>query len=141
MGRLHQCNILHEWFFQLKCVQKIRAFNYLSHPNWASILGPSWGRSHLQSKAKIEWASQGTNQSKHIILDLLEESDRFQSALCYFKLSYESKTISKKFIIIIIVKYIISNAICYTMLYMLKWMRKKKYRIRTPWTRGSCCIC
>ena len=24
---------------------------------------------------------------------------------------------------------------CYTMLYMLEWMRKKKHKIRTPWTR------
>ena len=33
-------------------------------------------------------------------------------------------------------KYIISNAMCYTMLYMLKWMRKRKYKIGTLRTRG-----
>ena len=32
--------------------------------------------------------------------------------------------------------YIISNAMCYTMLYMLEWMRKRKHRIRTLGTRG-----
>ena len=29
----------------------------------------------------------------------------------------------------------ISNGMCYTMLYMLEWMRKKKHKIRIPWTR------
>ena len=32
------------------------------------------------------------------------------------------------------VKYI-SDAICYTMLYMLEWMQKEKYKIGTPRTR------
>ena len=31
---------------------------------------------------------------------------------------------------------IISNAMCYTMLYMLEWMWKGKYRIETSRTRG-----
>ena len=31
---------------------------------------------------------------------------------------------------------IISNAMCYTMLYILEWIRKRKYRIGTPRTRG-----
>ena len=31
---------------------------------------------------------------------------------------------------------IISNTMCYTMLCMLKWMRKEKYRIGTLRTRG-----
>ena len=31
---------------------------------------------------------------------------------------------------------IISNAMCYTMLCMLEWMRKEKYRIGTLRTRG-----
>ena len=34
------------------------------------------------------------------------------------------------------VKYI-SNMLCYTMLYMLKWMRKGKYRIGILRTRGN----
>ena len=41
---------------------------------------------------------------------------------------------------IIIVKEIISNVMCYTMLYMLEWMRKKKHRIeilRIQGLRGS----
>ena len=33
------------------------------------------------------------------------------------------------------VKYI-SDAICYTMLYLLEWMQKEKYNISTPRTRG-----
>ena len=33
------------------------------------------------------------------------------------------------------VKYI-SNAMCYTMLYMLEWMRKEKHRIGTSKTWG-----
>ena len=32
------------------------------------------------------------------------------------------------------VKYI-SDVICYTMLYILEWMQKEKYSIRTPRTR------
>ena len=31
---------------------------------------------------------------------------------------------------------IISNAMCYTMLCMLEWMRKEMYRTGTPRTRG-----
>ena len=31
---------------------------------------------------------------------------------------------------------IISNGMCYTMLYMLEWMRKEKHRIGTLKTRG-----
>ena len=31
---------------------------------------------------------------------------------------------------------IISNVMCYIMLCMLEWMRKGKYRIRTPRTQG-----
>ena len=34
-----------------------------------------------------------------------------------------------------IVKYI-SNAMCYTMLYMLEWMQKGKYKIRILRTQG-----
>ena len=34
------------------------------------------------------------------------------------------------------VKYIISNVMCYTMLYMLEWIRKGKHRIGTPRTQG-----
>ena len=35
------------------------------------------------------------------------------------------------------VKYINnSNAMCYTMLCILEWMRNRKHRIGTPWTRG-----
>ena len=37
---------------------------------------------------------------------------------------------------LIIVKYIISNTICYIMLYMLEWMPNEKYRIETSRTRG-----
>ena len=37
-----------------------------------------------------------------------------------------------------IVKYIISNAMCYTILYMLEWMRKGKYKIGTLRTRELC---
>ena len=33
------------------------------------------------------------------------------------------------------IKYIISNAMCYTMLCMLEWTRKGKHRIGTPRTR------
>ena len=36
---------------------------------------------------------------------------------------------------LIIVKYIISNTICYIMLYMLEWMPNEKHRIRTSRTR------
>ena len=32
------------------------------------------------------------------------------------------------------VKYIISNVICYTKLYMLEWMQKEKHRIGTQKT-------
>ena len=37
---------------------------------------------------------------------------------------------------LIIVKYIISNTICYIMLYMLEWMPNEKHRIGTSRTRG-----
>ena len=29
----------------------------------------------------------------------------------------------------------ISNGMCFTMLYMLEWMQKKKHKIGTSWTR------
>ena len=37
-----------------------------------------------------------------------------------------------------LVKYIISNAMCYTMLYMLEWMRKGKHKIGTSRTQELC---
>ena len=35
-----------------------------------------------------------------------------------------------------VLNIIISNAMCYTMLSMLEWMRKGKYRIGTPRIQG-----
>ena len=43
-----------------------------------------------------------------------------------------------KLLIKVSIKYIISNAMCYTILSMLELMRKRKHRIGTPRTRGLC---
>ena len=78
------------FFFFLFLCGEIRTFNYLPHQTWASILGQ-------QSENKIGKLSHQSDPAHY--LDLVEEFARLQSALYYFQLLYESKTINNKFIV------------------------------------------
>ena len=56
---------------------------------------------------------------------------------CFYQKKKKRGTVShvEGIFFLIIVKYIISNTICYIMLYMLEWMPNEKYRIGTLRTR------
>ena len=113
---------------------------YLNSKICLSLNTWKWKKKKKKRKEKGKtWTQDSANAESKPTLNAADKRVWLLMMVCTWESSLLARDVClmprTKFGSDAVLNIIISNAMCYTMLYMLEWMRKRKHRI---WTCGIC---